>query len=156
MNVRELIREVQACGASVEVVGDMLALDMPEDFPEDLIERLGQAKAEVIEHLRREGMARRYRQVFPDKHVRDAEIAEIERQVHSYGVCLTWCEVLDDFVAFCQSEDDRGRVPQDFVAYLLSELDHLFAEDGESVGADTLSPNPPMDRDGRREDSGRG
>jgi hypothetical protein len=116
----------------------MLALDIPEDFPEDLIERLGQAKAEVMEHLRREGMARRYRQVFPGKYIRDAEIAEIDRQVHSYGVCLTWCEVVDDFVAFCRSEDDRGRVPQDFVAYSLSELVHLFVEDGGPVAADTL------------------
>jgi hypothetical protein len=55
MNVHQLLSEVESHGATIQVEGDMLALDLPNDFPENLIERLRQRKAEVLEHLRRTG-----------------------------------------------------------------------------------------------------
>ena len=53
MSVVELLEEVESRGASVEAVDGQLAVDLPEDFPDHLVERLRQQKTKVIELLAR-------------------------------------------------------------------------------------------------------
>jgi hypothetical protein len=46
--------------------------------------------------------------------------------VLSEGVCLTWCSVVEDFVAFVATDDDAKHVPPRFVTYSDHEVSLLF------------------------------
>ena len=52
MSLAELLNEVQTHGGSVDVSGRELALDAPENFPDDLIEQLRQRKSELLYYVR--------------------------------------------------------------------------------------------------------
>ena len=52
MTGADLLREVRARGGEVWANGELLGLEIPEGFPDDLIEALQQRKAEILSHLR--------------------------------------------------------------------------------------------------------
>ena len=52
MSEAELLRDVYRLGGKVWANGDLLELEIPEGFPDDLIEALQQRKAELLTHLR--------------------------------------------------------------------------------------------------------
>ena len=51
--VGELVRKVESLGATLTLYGELLELDVPVDFPDDLMEALRQRKPEVIAHKTR-------------------------------------------------------------------------------------------------------
>lgn len=54
MNPSLLILKVERLGAKLWVEGERLELDLPDEFPDDLVELLRQHKNEVLAHLRSE------------------------------------------------------------------------------------------------------
>lgn len=57
MTVIDLLKEVRACGGTIWVAGDRLELEVPEGFPDVLLDSLRQHKGEVLTHLgRRTGL----------------------------------------------------------------------------------------------------
>ena len=54
MNAADLLPDVQAHGVSIWADGDRLELEVPEGFPDILIEALRQYKVEVLALLRRQ------------------------------------------------------------------------------------------------------
>jgi hypothetical protein len=53
MTPTDLLRGVQTYGGAIWADGDRLELEVPDDFPDTLIEALKQRKAEVLALLRR-------------------------------------------------------------------------------------------------------
>ena len=138
MNALELLSDVESHGATVQVEGDMLALDMPIDFPENLVEGLRECKVEVLRHLRLRDTAFRYRRERPCHRQDESELVEIVRRVWDEGVCLVWARALGDFVAFYRSEADLPKIPPGFVPYSDAELLHLFGQGQPVVSLSTL------------------
>ncbi len=68
----------------------------------------------------------------------DDELAEIERRANEAGYVLCWSEALEDFIAFHREDIDSTTIPPGFVAYSLTELTHLFREDGQPLSVNAL------------------
>ena len=79
-----------------------------------------------------------YDRVYPGDTAEEAEFAEIERLVHQRGVCLTWCEVLGDYIAFHRDDIDPATIPQDFICYREDELREIFGEDKPDIAVGVL------------------
>ena len=129
MSVAALLTEVEFWGAIVAVADDRLVLDVPEDFPDDLVQCLQKQKRDVMDSVRSSSIVwlkQRYRRNYPGNGTGTREMAEIEHVVGEEGISLTWSDVLQDFVAFCRSEEDREKIPPGFVPYSDAELFHLF------------------------------
>ena len=75
----------------------------------------------------------KYDRVCPGDTAEEAGFAEIERLVHQRGVCLTWCEVLGDYIAFHRDDIDPATIPQDFICYREGELREIFGEDKPDI-----------------------
>ena len=68
---------------------------------------------------------RRYKPELTE-HLCDLAWRDIERDVLGYGACLLWSEVLDDYIAFYVTDDDRAKVPPGFVPYSHVEMLLMF------------------------------
>ncbi|MQG70517.1 MAG: hypothetical protein FI707_17255 [SAR202 cluster bacterium] len=77
-------------------------------------------------------------QAFADGTARDEELAEIERRVFEQGVCLTWCAMFEDYVAFLRDDVDPATIPPGFICYSDSELRHLFGDDKPDISPGAL------------------
>ena len=66
------------------------------------------------------------------------ELPEIERRANEAGYVLCWSDVLEDFIAFHREDVNPATIPPGFVAYSLTELTHLFQEDGEPLSVNAL------------------
>jgi len=51
MNVAELLAEVEGWGGTVDLDQDKLVVDVPEAFPDAIVERLRVYKSEIVHHL---------------------------------------------------------------------------------------------------------
>lgn len=81
MSVEALLTEVDFWGAIVTVAGDRLIVDMPENFPGDLVQRLREQKREVMDSVRSSSVGwfkKRYKRVYPGEGTGTGELAEIE------------------------------------------------------------------------------
>lgn len=56
MTATDLLRQVQAHGGAIWPDGNRLELEVPEGFPDDVIEALKQRKDEILTHLRGSGL----------------------------------------------------------------------------------------------------
>ena len=141
MSAVELLEELQSCGVSVSLDQDELVLRPGSQVPPDLIPILKQSKPEIVEHLRqwdKERQQQRYQQVYSGDGPGEDELAELERRVNEGGYVLCWSEVLEDFIAFHREDVNPANISPGFVAYSLTELTHLFREDGEPLSVNAL------------------
>ena len=65
----------------------------------------------------------------------DSELIEIVRQVRQQGHVLLWSSVLQDLVAFAQTDADRENVPSSFTVYTVAELVEVFGDGTPSPGS---------------------
>ena len=141
MSVEALLTEIDFWGAIVTVAGDRLVLDVPEDFPDDLVKRLQEQKREAVDSVRSASIGylkKQYKRIYPGEGTGTREMAEIEHLVWEEGISLTWSDVLQDFVAFYRSEADREKVPPGFVPYSDAELLHLFGPEQLEISTSAL------------------
>ena len=154
MEAVEVLLQLEVLGVSLEVAGDRLRYRPAHRVPPDVVEALRQHKLAILDHLCQtktldtsalnadkgsgQSMAQRYHRTYPDATAIDAELAEIERRVIKEGVCLTWCDVLQDLVAFVIDETDAEKVPPGFVVYTDTELWELFSPEKPDLNADAL------------------
>ena len=68
----------------------------------------------------------------------DTEIAAIVRQFEQDGVCLTFCTVLEDYVAFYKTDADRAKIPPGFVSYSNAEPRTLYGSDQPDLSLNVL------------------
>lgn len=137
----DLLRCVYSSGGKVRVDGDILRLDVPEDFPDPLIEQLRQHKLEILELLRekeRQQIQETYQQAYSGNGLCDSEIVEIERRVDESGYVLCWAESFNDYVAFYRDDVDPTDIPPGFVPYSDSEFRLLFGP-GPDLSPRTLN-----------------
>ena len=121
MNVSALLTEVETLGGTVGIDQDNLVLNIPEEFPNSIIDTLREQKSEVIAYL-----------------ISSKELAEIERRVSDEGYVLLKSAVLDDFIAFHRDDVDPSTIPEGFVPYSEVELMQLFKEEGPSLSSHSL------------------
>ena len=121
-------------GARLWVQGDGLELDAPADFPEELVELLRMHKPEILEYVRNGP-----RSLGAGCEVTgEAEMLELQQRIEREGYVLVRSTVLEDFVAFYNTDGDRRKVPPGFVCYGQDELLELFGEGRPEFSADTL------------------
>lgn len=65
----------------------------------------------------------------------DSELVEIVRQVREQGYVLLWSNVLQDLVAFSQTDADRESVPVSFTIYTVAEIMEVFGDGTPSPGS---------------------
>jgi len=124
MGAVEVIRRLQDVGVHLSIDRDRLLARPASKIPDDLDIEIRRYKHDIIVELSRA----KYRRVYPDAQATQAELADIERRVNETGVCMAWCSVVEDFVAFVASEDDANSVPPGFTVYTELELFLLFNE----------------------------
>ena len=134
MSLADLLAEVEAWGGILDIDHGKLILDVPDEFPDAMVDNLREQKDEIRAELAK----RRYRPDFPHPAQRDDEMMELERRVEEEGYVLLWCEVLRDLVAFHRNDVDPATIPAGFVPYSDDELRHLFGEDGAQPSPDEL------------------
>ena len=134
MNVAELLAEVEGWGGTVDLDQDKLVVDVPEAFPDAIVERLRIHKPEIVHHLTQ----RRYEPLYPHPDQREEELRELVRRVEEDGYVLLWCEVLEDYVVYHRNDVDLATIPPSFVPYSEDELYHLFGADEEQPSPDAL------------------
>lgn len=132
MTGAEVLEFLDGLGVMLEISGDKLLLIPGSLVPPDVVEELRQHKSEVINILKAQGsiestnLPRNYRFKYPDAHITDQELSEIESRVLTEGYVLLWSNVLQDLIAFYKHEDDKKRIPSGFVPYSDDELWELF------------------------------
>ena len=132
MEVSTILESLDALGVSVRVSGTKLLVEPGSRVPKDIVDALHQHKAEIMEYL-----MNRYRQVYPgDDGPGLDELLEIESRLQKDGYVLLWSNVLDDLVAFYETEEDRKKIPPGFEPYSEQELRTLFG-----LGRGAPSPN---------------
>ena len=62
----------------------------------------------------------------------------IARKVEEQGYVLVWSSVLEDTVAFYNTDEDRVKIPPGFVPYSTDELKELFGEPQSSPNTNAL------------------
>ena len=96
MNVAGLLAEVGLLGGTVKFqpVESKLIVDVPEGFPDALVQRLRVNKQEIIHHINKG----RYEPAYLHPNQRDYELMELVRRVEEEGYVLlgrtcwtTWC-----------------------------------------------------------------
>ena len=160
----EIVSRARALDARLVLQGDNLELDIPIDFPEEIIDLLRVNKPQVLDYLRSEDTETTSftgscqpcwcPEYVIRVHVSCAgcrgsvcstcvgcmrlrrELSEIVRRVDEEGVVLVSSTILeDDMVAFVRSDHDLEKVPPGFTPYTVEELGHLFSQ-----GKDAPSP----------------
>ena len=134
MSVADLLTEVQALGGILVIDHGRLIADVPDGFPDAIVQDLREHRAEIQAELAK----RRYRLVYPHPDQREDELRELMRRVGEEGYVLLWCTALDDLVAFHRSDVDPSKIPAGFVPYSDEELWHLFSEGGAQPSAHAL------------------
>ena len=134
MSAADLLAEVQALGGILAIDHGRLIADVPDGFPDAIVQNLREHKAEIRAELTK----RRYRFVYPHPDQREDELRELMRRVQEEGYVLLWCVALDDLVAFHRNDVDPTKIPAGFVPYSNEELRHLFGEDGAQPSAHAL------------------
>ena len=120
-NAVTLLDQLQEAGVKATIDGSDLFLVPADRVPAEMIPALKEHKADIMTLLR----PKSYRQRFDGEGPGESELAEIEKRVRTKGVCLTWCEALEDFVAFVRDDIDHGTVPPGFVIYTEAELAYI-------------------------------
>ena len=123
MNVKELLKRAREFGCEFQLVNGNLKMRAPSGG--DII------KADLHEHsseIRHEIFKEQYDLVFgisgcPEENYRLTELLE-ER-----GYVLTWCDELQDPVAFHRDDIDTSVIPEVFVKYSESEIGVIGNED---------------------------
>ncbi len=140
MTPEEVIDKAQSLGAVLAAKGDRLRVDAPRGaLSLELRQALAEHKAQILEHLnQQEHVNGRYQKVYSSDGPGEDELAEIERRVNEAGYVLCWSEALEDFIAFHREDVDPTTIPPGFVAYSLTELTHLFREDGQPLSVNAL------------------
>ena len=119
MTTDSIIKQLGDLGVSIQSMGGVLMLEPFSRVPEQLVNEIKQYKSDLLD-------------VLP----KDAELDDIVRHVREDGYVLLWSNVLEDSVAFIQSDFDPVGLPTGFTAYTLDELSLLFADN--SLSADSL------------------
>ena len=137
----ELVRLAMAFEARLWVANERLELDVPEDFPDGLVQLLRENKAEVLGYLRQHPVpdVKKYPLKYPDRpRTSDQELAEMVQTVRDRGFVLAWSTALNDLVAFHKSEIDLRLIPPGFVPYSTKELAVLFSNDQDPPSIESL------------------
>ena len=123
MNAQSVLEQALELGISVETDGIDLIYWPKGATPPQFVEVLRVNKLSLIEYLCR------FQREFPGEEVSDAEYKEMARRVEEEEYALLWSSLLEDFVAFYNTDSDRAKIPAGFVPYIDSELQELFRED---------------------------
>ena len=75
MNVAELLAEVEGWGGTVDLDQDKLVVDVPEAFPDAIVERLRIHKPEIVHHLTQRAHLQNHQDYPPVRYVTDTEPA---------------------------------------------------------------------------------
>ena len=135
----QVLAVLKSRGVVLEPQGDRLHYRAPRGIlTPELRQALAEHKAEIMALLRRPRLV-----LAPPRW----HAEEVGRRVEEEGVCVFWSDVLREMIAFVKDEAYLDKVPAGVVVFRPDELELLFPQ---------VSPNPPKDTDGRREDSGRG
>ena len=134
MDSVSILDELHNLGVAVTLDGDDLLLIPASNVPDSLVPELKAHKPEIIRLIK----DRQYAQVYPGEELGDEELQEIVRRVTTAGYVLVYCEILDDLVAFYDTEADRAKIPPGFVPYSDAELQHLFGDDKPDMSVNDL------------------
>ena len=131
-----LLAEVGLLGGTVKFqpVESKLIVDVPEGFPDALVQRLRVNKQEIIHYINKG----RYEPAYLHPNQRDYELMELVRRVEEEGYVLLWSNVLEDLVAFHRDDVDRAAIPSKFVPYSDDELRRVFGEGKPDVTESTI------------------
>jgi hypothetical protein len=123
MDTDTIMRQLDDLGVSIVSNGQDLTLEPFSRVPEQLRDEIRLRKPDLLNQL-------------PVRRPLDSELSDIVRHVREDGYVLLWSNVLEDSVAFIQSDFDPVGLPTGFTAYTLDELSLLFAD--TSLSADSL------------------
>jgi hypothetical protein len=160
VDAQGLLTLARESGITLKVEGDRLMYHPASVVPEDFVQTLRQHKAEVMELLTQDTAAAHTpanssKQVSSEPATSREEAEETARRLERYGCVLLHSEVLEDFIAFYKTDEDRSKIPTGFVPYSKDELEKLFAESPPS--RDVLKRIHEAKRQGARViDHGRG
>lgn len=117
----QLLHQLHQAGVTITLDGTELVLVPAARVPAEIVPALREHKQEIMNRLD----PKRYQQRFADPGPTETELKEIERQVRTTGICLTWCQELADYVAFVADDFDHSMIPPGFTAYTELELNHI-------------------------------
>ncbi len=106
-----IFRHLAQLDVSVRAEMGQVVLDPGDRVPAELLEQIRLHKADLLDRL-----------------TDDSELVEIAQQVRQRGHVLMWSNVLQDLVAFAQTESDGENVPPSFTVYTVDELSTLFLD----------------------------
>ena len=124
MDAPDILNRLHDLGVQVTVSGSKLRLQPVSVIPPDFVQVVKERKSDIMDVLRIQQLKSRY--ITPSGSTSVDEALEIERRLNETGICLTWCEIVNDFVAFIATEEDAKKVPPGFTIYTGRELFLLF------------------------------
>ena len=111
METETIFRHLSELDISVRADKGQIVLNPGDRVPVGLREEIKLHKADLLDQL-----------------TDDSELIEIVRQVRQQGHVLLWSNVLQDLVAFAQTDADRDNVPPGFTTYTVAELMEVFGD----------------------------
>ena len=118
MQTEAIFHRLAELDVSVRADKGQIVLNPGDRVPVGLREEIKLHKADLLDQL-----------------TDDSELIEIVRQVRQQGHVLLWSSVLQDLVAFAQTDADRENVPSSFTVYTVAELVEVFGDGTPSPGS---------------------
>ena len=118
METETIFRRLAELEVSARADNGQVVLKPGDRVPAELREQIRLHKADLLDQL-----------------TDDSELVEIVRQVREQRHVLLWSSVLQDLVAFVQTEADRENVPPSFTIYTVAELIEVFGDGTPSPGS---------------------
>ena len=112
METETIFRHLAELDVSVRAERGQVVLNPGDRVPVGLREEIRRHKADLLDQL-----------------TDHSELIDIVRQVRDRGYVLLWSNVLQDLVAFAQTDADRENVPSSFTVYTIAELMEVFGGD---------------------------
>lgn len=122
-------------GVTLEPLGDRLRIRAERRPPDELLEEIRSCKLALLSLLARRSDAEDL-----------SEAEEIARRVEQEGICICWCEALQDTIAFIL--DASVPAPAGLVAYTSAELYELFGPGRPDLSPATLQRIHALKKEG--------
>ena len=118
METETIFRQLAELDVSVRADHGQIVLNPGDRVPKGLREEIRLHKADLLDQI-----------------TDDSELVEIVRLVKDQGHVLLWSNVLQDLVAFAQTDVDKEDVPPSFTIYTVAEIMEIFGNGTPSPGS---------------------